>query len=128
MNSRDDSLDPHQLMVSIEHSARLLDSAGARLAAVTKKLSTVQAEYEAAFEAALITIYDASVKNGARMPAEDVRKAMAHQQIPSKLYGDFLATKAELDALRAWTRATEAALSARQSLLSTLRAELQVAA
>jgi hypothetical protein len=60
------------------------------------------------------------------MPAEDLRRAMAHQRIDRKLYGEHLTAQARVEGGKAYLRALTAAVSARQSVLSALRAEAAV--
>lgn len=119
---------PHELMSAIDAAARSLDAGGRRLAQAIQKLSTHEQNYEKARQDALITIYHDAKESGQRMPAEDVRQALAHRQVPNEVYGAFLAAKAEVDALKAWCRVTEASLSARQTLLNVMKAELRAAA
>ena len=118
---------PHELMAQIEADARSLDSGGRQLAKSIQKLSGLEQKYQAAVQSALIEMYHVAKEGGERLPAEDVRQALAHRQVPKEIYGSYLAGKAEVDALRAWCRTMESALSARQSLLSALRAELTTA-
>lgn len=118
---------PHELMAAIDADARSLDAGGRRLAQAIQKLSTHEHNYEKHVQDALITIYHDSKESGQRMPAEDVRTALAHRKVPAEVYGAFLATKAEVDALKAWCRVTESSLSAKQSLLNAMKAELRAA-
>jgi hypothetical protein len=116
--------DPATLMGEIHASARAIDAGSKQLGQAIRRLAQTQETYEAAQESALILIRDEAVTAGERVPAEDLRRAMAHRRVPSEIYGAYLQNQAEVDGLKAWLRAQEAALSARQSLLSALRAEL----
>ena len=54
---------------------------------------------------------------GERMPAEDVRRAIAHQNVDAGIYGAHLMAKANREALEKRVTARRAAVNARQSLL-----------
>jgi hypothetical protein len=112
-------------MAAIEADAHSLDSGGRELATAIKRAVDVTQRYEIAFESELIKIYDTAKRSGERMPAEDVRKAMAHASVDHSVYARFLTSQAEIEALKAWTKTTAAALSARQTLLNVLRDELR---
>jgi hypothetical protein len=123
-----DIASPGDLMVAIERDARALDNAGRELAKAIQKQGDLEMRYERARQEALIKILHDSLEAKERVPAEDLRGALAHQQIPIDVYEGFLAGKARVDALKAWSRATEHSLSARQSLLNALKAELRAGA
>ena len=116
---------PHELMAQIEADARSLDAGGRQLAKAIQQAVQVSRDYERAMQSELITIYDAAKRSGERMPAEDVRRAMAHKAVDHNVYAQFLIKQAEIEALKAWTRTTMAALSAKQSLLAAMRDELR---
>ncbi len=118
-------LNPVELINTIARDARRLDEGGRRLANAIQQLADREREYRKSVEDARIRIYHDSKESGERMPAEDIREALAHRQIPSAVYSEFLAAKAEVDALKAWTRTVEHSVSARQSLLAALREELR---
>lgn len=115
--------DPGALMGEIHALAVALDKGQRELSAAIRELGEVEAEYERAFNRELLVIRDDAVRRGERVPAEDLRRAMAHSAIAPELYARYLRARAAVDAGRAWLRATEAGLSARQSLLSAFKAE-----
>jgi hypothetical protein len=121
-----DSFDPASVMAAVDSGARQLDSAGRALGKAIKNLSEAEAEYERHFEEALIGLVHRYKENGERLPGEDLRRALAHQNLAPDTYAKYLSAKAEVRALEAWVRTLQAATSARQSLLSTLRAEATV--
>lgn len=114
-------------MVSIDRSAASLDDGGRKLAKSISRLGDLERDYNRAVECALIKLYDQAKRTGERLPAEDVRQALAHAEVPSDIYGAFLSAKAEVDAGKAWLRSLEAAVNARQSLLKAMRDELAAA-
>jgi DNA-binding transcriptional regulator YiaG len=115
-------------MSAIDADARSLDAAGRRLAQAIQKLSGLEMQYEQAVQEQLVTLHHESKESGERLPAEDIRRALAHRKVSREVYGAYLASRAEVDALRAWCRATEASLSAKQSLLNAMKAELRAVA
>jgi hypothetical protein len=119
---------PYELMAQIDRDARALDQGGRQLAKAIQDLAKVEVNYQREYEKELISIYHGAKETGDRMPAEDIRRALAHRKIDHAVYGAFLTKTAEVEALKSWTRTVAGALSARQSLLAALRAELQAAA
>lgn len=120
------SLDPVAVMNAIDSAAALLDQDSRDLHEAITNLQTAQAIYEQARTTALIELMDQYKEAGERLPAEDLRAALVHRRVEAKVYGDFLSAKARVEAIKASSRARENALSARQSLLSTLREEAKV--
>ena len=119
---------PGAVIAAIDEDARNLDTASKELyKAITKKADAERA-YEQALRTQLITIFDESKSAGERMPAEDVRKALAHRKIDNKLWADYIVAVAKVEAMTARTRAITAAMNGRQSLLAALRDELRAAA
>jgi hypothetical protein len=123
--TEDDLASPYELMAQIQRDARDLDQGGRQLARSIRELGAVEHKYKAALESQLITIFHEYKEKGERMPAEDIRNALAHKQVNPAIYAAYLTKTAEVEALRSWTRTTASALSARQSLLACLRAEIQ---
>ena len=117
------SLDPAGLMAAIDADARALDTCGKELGAAIKHESQVRAIHEEATEKALIELRDEAKRDGERLPGMDMLRALAHRRVDSRVYGEALAAKAQVEALRAWSRALEASVSARQSLLRAMTSE-----
>jgi hypothetical protein len=115
--------DPVSVMAAIDGDARALDAASARLGRAIKEFAEAQRAYDSAVQGELVRIYNAAKEEGGRPPAEDVRKAQAHQRVDQDVYARFLSLQAQVDALKQYCRSRESILSARQSLLSALRAE-----
>ncbi len=114
-------------MEAISDDAGSLDAASKALyAAITRRAEATNA-YQGAMEAALIEIRDEFAAKGERLPAEDLRTALAHQRIERKVYADYLTAQAQVEAMKARTRAISDAMSGRQSLLAALRDELKAA-
>lgn len=85
-----------------------------------ERYEVAEAAYEKAVQTQLIAIYHKAKEAGERLPAEDIRRALAHQEISNEIYAEFLTTKATKEALQTRYRALSAAVSARQSLLKAL--------
>ena len=116
---------PGAVINAIDEDAKALDTASKELyKAITNKAEKEQA-YDQAFQTQLITIFNDCKTRGERMPAEDVRKALAHKEIPHKVYADYIIAVAQVEAMTARTRAITAAMNGRQSLLAALRDELR---
>jgi hypothetical protein len=120
------SLNPPTLLAKLDADAAALDVAGKELAHAIGDAAKAAANYERAMQSALLELRDEHAKSGERMPAEDLRRAMAHQRIDRKLYGEHLTAQARVEGGKAYLRALTAAVSARQSVLSALRAEAAV--
>lgn len=113
-------LEPGALMNAVEDGASRLEAASDALYAAVKEAGEAERAYEQAFEQELLRIYHDSRRNGERMPAEDVRKALAHENVDDGVYAAHLMAKAELAAQEKLFRGIEKAVSARQSVLRAL--------
>lgn len=116
------NFNPGQLIADVEEGAARLEDAAEKLHDATERFETAEADYERAMQTQLIVIYHQAKETGERLPAEDIRRALAHQAINSNTYGNYLEAKAEKEALAVKYRALSAAVSARQSLLKALSA------
>jgi hypothetical protein len=120
-----DVTSPYALIAEIDRNAREIDAGGRTLAKAIVEFAKVTQVYEAAIESEKIRIFDAAKNAGERMPAEDIRNAIAHRAVDSGVYARYLAKLAEIDALKAWTKTLASAMSARQSLLAAMREEVK---
>lgn len=116
---------PYQIMADIERGARELDAGGRTLAKAITEFAKVTQTYDAAIESEKIRIYHEARATGKRMPAEDIRTAMAHHAVDSAIYARYLSKQAEIEALKAWTKTLSSVLSARQTLLNVMRDEIK---
>ncbi|MGH2761417.1 MAG: hypothetical protein ACRDLD_02365 [Thermoleophilaceae bacterium] len=114
------SFDPGEVMNAVEDGADRLEKAADAYSDAVKRFEDAQNDYERDFQKQLLVIADRARKAGERVPAGDLRSAEAHQKLDSKVYGEYLAAKAEKEALATRYRALAAAVSARQSLLKAL--------
>src|SRR4051812_11962991 len=104
-----------ELMNAVEDGAERLEKASDKLYKAIKDAGEAERAYEQRFEQELLTIYHAAKRAGERMPAEDVRRAIAHENVDDGIYAAHLMAKAELAALEKLFRGVEKAVSARQS-------------
>lgn len=116
---------PAKIIAAIDQDAASLDEASKLLYSAILERSEATRSYEMAMGKALIALRDEYKQSGERMPAEDLRKAIAHSRIPDKTYATYLTSTAKVDAMTARTRAITAAMNGRQSVLSALKEELR---
>src|SRR5690554_5448114 len=107
-------------MVAVDNGAKALeDEAGAYHASVLR-YERAEAQYNKALHTQVIKIVHKYKQAGDKLPAEDVRRALAHESIDPEVYAEYLEAKAQKEATAVRYRALEKALSARQSLLRAL--------
>ena len=115
---------PGPIMAEILECARVLDETGMELRAAIEDEADARLLYDRKVERAKIEIYHNAKKVGERPPAEDLRTALAHGMAEDE-YAGHLKAKAKVDSLKALQSSLRASTSARQTLLSTLKAESQ---
>jgi hypothetical protein len=113
---------PGPIMAEIVKAAAALDECGRELHLAIMDDAEARLAYDRKVEEAKIEVYNNSKKMGERPPAEDIRTALAHRMAEDE-YAGHLKAKARVEALRAWQQSLRASTSARQTLLSTLKAE-----
>ena len=113
---------PGPIMAEIVESARILDECGLELRAAIEDEADARLQYDRKVEAAKIEVYHKSKKVGERPPAEDIRTALAHGMAEVE-YARHLSAKARVEGLKAYQTSVRASTSARQTLLSALKAE-----
>lgn len=116
-------MDAGRVMGQIDAGASALDTAGKEIGKAITEAAEAELAYREALEVALLKIREDFRDRGERLPAEDLRNALAHQGMDRRLYGEHIRTKARVDALRSYVRALESELSGRQSLLAAMKAE-----
>lgn len=109
--------DPIGTMQAVEAGAAELEKVTDQLAEAIRNAALAEAAYESAFEKALLGVYHRAKDSGERMPAEDVRKAIAHDEVEDGIYAAHLMAKANLAALDKRFKGLSATVNARQSLL-----------
>jgi hypothetical protein len=114
------TFDPGQLMAAVDDGATRLEKAAGAYHDAVLEHERAEALYERDFQKKLLVVYHRAKDSGERMPAEDIRRAMAHELVDAEVYADFLEAKAKREALAVRYRALAASVSARQSLLKSL--------
>ena len=113
---------PGPIMAEIVKAAAALDQCGQELQIAIRDDADARLAYDRKVEEAKIEVYHNAKKMGERPPAEDIRTALAHRMAQDE-YAGHLKAKANVEALKAWQQSLRASTSARQTLLSTLKAE-----
>lgn len=114
---------PGNVLDEIEKSRASLMSVGYTYTDVRRRHALAQLAYEKAMGKEYLKMLDEAKKSGNRVPAEDMRKAIAHSKIDEKLYEQFLLLSAEVEAADRLIRCEQANLSGLQSELSQLKVE-----
>lgn len=117
---------PVEVMASINAMADALDHASKEQYAAVIDLGVKEVVYRKAFEVEVVKLKIAADRGEERLPAEDVRKALAHSMLPAGVYEDYVAAAAKVDAMKARARAIESAMTGKQSVLKMLNAEANV--
>lgn len=81
-------------------------------------------EYGIALQDELTRIYEEAVANGTRVPAEDVRAALAERAVRTKnpeLYSRFQQQKTDIEAMKIWLSNQRQVISGYQSLRNAER-------
>jgi hypothetical protein len=112
-------------MAEIVESAEKLDECGRQLRQAIEEEAVARLAYDRKVEIAKLEAFHAAKKMGERPPAEDIRTADAHRLAEDE-YARYLTAKASTEGLRAWQVSLRASTSARQTLLSLLKAESMV--
>ena len=114
------SLDPTSLTADVEKGAASLEKAADSYSKAVLRAERAENAYEREFQKKLLVVYHKAKESGERTPAEDLRRAMAHELIDSEVYAEHLESKALKEAMAVKFRALQSAVSARQSLLKVL--------
>lgn len=120
------------VQVELEQAAQALDAASDELSGLTQQFEGgpdengewqpgPQLRYESAVDGHIAAIYEECVAHERRVPAEDVRAAMARARVEREqpdLFADYHRIRSRIEALQRWISARKASVSARQSILS----------
>jgi len=113
---------PGRVLEDIQRVCDELIQAGEDYTRDRVHLAGAELVYEQRFAQELLKVYNQGKVEG-KIPAEDVRKAMAHALVPGEIWSEFLTTKAKVEAKKIWIGTRQAVLSALQSELQQLRVE-----
>lgn len=112
------------LLDELEKSRASLTAMGATYCQVRREKARAQLAYEKAMGKEFLTMLHEANKEGKRPPAEDMRKAIAHNKIGSDVYSKFLLAEADVDATDRLIKVESSNLSGLQTELQQLRVEL----
>lgn len=112
--------DPTQALSDVDNGASRLEQAAEVLYKAVLRHEKAENDYERAVQRQLIVIEDKAKKAGERVPAEDLRKARAHDAIDPEVYAEYLESKAHRKALEFKFRGLSSSVSARQTVLKSL--------
>lgn len=119
------TLNPVAVMTRLDEHAIEMDRLSKQLAEVERQLEPVTLEYEEFVGAYEEGLWDRHVQDGAKLPAEALRKRMAHRAMPPELLGRFTALSNSRKRMEQRIASLKTEISAQQSILSALKAEAQ---
>jgi len=116
---------PAEVMAEIDRLCRALGKVADELGGLIVSLGNAEIAYGDLYEDALCQLVEDA--EGARLPAEDVRRALIHRDPPVRqAYHEMRRIARRVDALQAWSRKAESELTGRESQLRSLRGEARV--
>lgn len=113
---------PMVVMEAIQRISLELEEVTRELAEWIQIEADSRISYTREFERALVELV--GNYEGQRLPGEEVRRALVHQQLSDDLIGHWLTAKTKLRQLEATSSGLSKSLSGLQSLLRTLRDEV----
>ena len=113
---------PATIMVFLEEKAIEIDDLGKQLEAAHLELGDAEMVWEEARDGALLEIVDRYA--GERLPAEDVRNAMVRKRVGFEAYSNYRQAKRRCEGMEKHGRMLDTAISARQTTLRGLQADL----
>lgn len=116
---------PHHVLSDIQAVRGALQELGSQYTAARRELVTAEIAYEKAIAGAIIVLTDKYKRDGERLPAEDVRKALAHNAIDDEVWSKYLEAKAKADSMERMFQVHRSVLSGLQSELNIMREELR---
>jgi hypothetical protein len=117
---------PGVIMVFLEEKAIEIDELGKALEAAHLELGDAEAEWEQKLDGVLIKIVEEHKAEGERVPAADIRMAMARERVGFEPYGRYIRAKRNCEGLEKHGRMLDTAISARQSTLRGLQEEARM--
>jgi len=113
---------PAIVLEEIAQAREELKNYAAQYSVARKRAVKSELAYERAMAQEITRIYNDTQP---KPPAEDIRKAMAHDRLREKEWENYLIDRAELDSLDRLLKTAAASLSSLQSELGQLRDELK---
>lgn len=106
-------------------ATRELDEVSKRLVKVEMRLEILEPQVEDFIESYIATLYEESVEQEKRMPAEDVRQALAHKALPSELKAEYRAHLATRRRCKSRLADLREIVAAHRSIVSAAKTELE---
>lgn len=117
-------MDPVEVMGALDGFADELDTLSKSLADTERKLEPVEGEYEAWMAAYEEGLWEQHLE-GAKFPPEKLRQRMGHKAMPADLFGRYTQLLNSRKRMEKRIGSLKASVSAKQSILSALKAEAQ---
>lgn len=114
---------PSEVLGDIERTNNDLIVSGDNFGIKRRELAKYQLIYEQSLYKEQIKIYNKGKEEG-KIPAEDMRKAMAHLAIDPEVWKRYLVSLAEVESLKKFIDTRQSVLTGLQSELQQMRVEL----
>ena len=115
------TVEPVQIIQDLNGLSAGLERLGVELANIESDLEPTQRAYDEFIENFKAGLWEKHTQDGAKMPAEDVRLALAHRAMPADLLGGFKRLKSRKGRCEAAISRTRAQIEAKRSVLSALK-------
>lgn len=119
--------DPNALLQEIESLKGELNSLGSEFGVARRNAAAMEQEYERSVAVIYIKLLDPKQRESMgleKLPAEDMRKAIAHSQMDQNTWSAYLMSRADMDALDKMIKVKTAILNGVQTELAHLRSEM----
>jgi hypothetical protein len=121
-------LSPAQIIDEIDDSRRRLQGYGADYSTARHQLAADELNYQRELGKLYISLLDPDfrkTKGLEKLPAEDMRKQIAHNMMGENIWAAYLKSEADVEALDKLIRVEQSNLTGLQSELQQLRVEYQ---
>lgn len=119
--------DPNALLQEIENLKYILGSLGSEYDEARHSQAAMEQAYEKEVAKIYIQLLDPTSRAEMgleKLPAEDMRKAIAHSRMDENTWSAYLMTEADVDSIAKKIKITEAILTGCQAQLNQLRMEM----
>lgn len=119
--------DPTALLQEIERLKDILGSLGSEYDEARHRQANKEQDYEKAVAVIYIQLLDPASRAQMgleKLPAEDMRKAIAHSRMNENVWSEYLLAEADVDSIAKKIKITESILTGCQAQLNQLRMEM----
>jgi hypothetical protein len=119
--------DPQGLLQEIEKLKHILGELGSDYSNARHQQAAMEQAYEKEIAKIYISLLDPKEREKMgleKLPAEDMRKAIAHSKMDENTWSAYLMTEADVDSLAKKIKITESVLTGCQAQLNQLRVEM----